>query len=248
LSTTYGLHRALLLSRDQTAFMFDQRRKTWAEVGERVARFAGALKNLGIGKGDRVAVLMLNQDRYLELYLGIAWAGAVIVPLNIRWSARENEDVLRDCRPAMLVVDGAFAAMAADLMQKLGGIKLVYADDSPVGNLPEAVLFYEPLLASASPVGDAEVGEDELCGIFYTGGTTGRSKGVMLSHRNLVGNARNMLADESPTIERLTSMLRRCSIWPMRRRCISICWPAACTRSFGASRRRALPRQSKNST
>ena len=195
MSTTYGLHRALLLSRDQTAFMFDQRRKTWAEVGERVARLAGALKNLGIGKGDRVAVLMLNQDRYLELYLGIAWAGAVIVPLNIRWSARENEDVLRDCRPAMLVVDAAFAAMAADLVQKLGGIKLVYADDSPVGNLPEAVLFYEPLLAAASPVADAEVGEDELCGIFYTGGTTGRSKGVMLSHRNLLGNARNMLAD-----------------------------------------------------
>ena len=72
MSTTYGLHRALLLSRDQTAFMFDQRHKTWAEVGERVAGLAGALKNLDIGKGDRVAVLMLNQDRYLELYLGIA--------------------------------------------------------------------------------------------------------------------------------------------------------------------------------
>ena len=69
-----------------------------AEVGERVARLAGALQDLGVGRGDRVAVLMLNQDRYLELYLAIAWAGAVIVPLNIRWSALENEDALRDCR------------------------------------------------------------------------------------------------------------------------------------------------------
>ena len=224
MSTTYGLHRALLLSRDQTAFMFDQRRKTWAEVGERVAGLAGALKNLDIGKGDRVAVLMLNQDRYIELYLGVAWAGAVIVPLNIRWSARENEDVLRDSRPAMLVVDAAFAAMAADLVQKLGGIKLLYADDSPVGNLPEAVLFYEPLLAAASPVADAEVGEDDLCRhllhrrhdrpLERRDAEPPQSDGQRPQHAGR-GNV--------TTIERLTFMLRRCSIWPMRRRCISIC-------------------------
>ena len=92
MSTTYGLHRALLLSRNKTAFMFGDRSRTWAEVADRVARLAGALKTLGVGKGDRVAVLMLNQDRYLELYLATAWAGAVIVPLNIRWNALENAD------------------------------------------------------------------------------------------------------------------------------------------------------------
>jgi acyl-CoA synthetase (AMP-forming)/AMP-acid ligase II len=71
-STTYGLHRALLLNRDRTAFWFGDRHRSWAEVADRVARLAGALKHLGVGKGDRVAVLMLNQDRYLELYLGTA--------------------------------------------------------------------------------------------------------------------------------------------------------------------------------
>jgi long-chain acyl-CoA synthetase len=85
-STTYGLHRALLLNRDKIAVLFGDHSRTWAEVAERVARLAGALKNLGVGKRDRVAVLMLNQDRYLELYLGTAWAGAVIVPLNVRKS------------------------------------------------------------------------------------------------------------------------------------------------------------------
>ena len=58
---------------------------------------------------------MLNSDRYLELYLGIAWAGAVIVPTNIRWSRAEIEDSLHDCRASMLVVDKAFAEMGVDL-------------------------------------------------------------------------------------------------------------------------------------
>jgi long-chain acyl-CoA synthetase len=184
-----------LLGGSRTAFMFGERRRTWREIAERVACLAGALQELGAGRGDRVAVLMLNQDRYLELYFAIAWAGAVIVPLNIRWSARENEDALRDCRPKILVVDAAFAPMGVELTQKLDSVRLIYADDAPVSGLPETALLYEQIIAAASPVADAEVSEGELCGIFYTGGTTGRSKGVMLSHRNLLSNARNMLAE-----------------------------------------------------
>ena len=59
--------------------------------------------------GDRVAVLSLNSDRYLELYLAAGWSGTVIVPLNIRWSPLENEDAMRDCRAGILFVDKAFA-------------------------------------------------------------------------------------------------------------------------------------------
>src|SRR5262249_4455354 len=94
-----------------TVFLLGDRSRTWAEVADRVARLAGALKDLGVGKGDRVAVLMFNQDRYLELYLGTAWAGAAIVPLNIRWSAIENEDALRDCRQQFLIGVSFFPLM-----------------------------------------------------------------------------------------------------------------------------------------
>ena len=118
MSTTYGLHRALLLNRDGTAVVFEDRRRTFAELADRVARLAGALKALGIAEGDRVAVLSLNQDRYIEFFLGVAWAGAVIVPLNIRWSALENEDALRDCRPKILFVDAAFAAMGREIAER----------------------------------------------------------------------------------------------------------------------------------
>ena len=193
MSTTYGLHRAVLLNRNGVATTFEDRRRTWVELGDRVARLAGALQALGVGKGDRVAVLSLNQDRYIELYLGVAWAGAVIVPLNIRWSAPENEDALRDSRPKVLVVDAAFSGMGAALARDIGPIPLVYADDAPAAS-PEA-LRYEAMLAAAAPVPDAEAAETDLAGIFYTGGTTGRSKGVMLSHRNLLSNARNVAAE-----------------------------------------------------
>ena len=75
-------------------------------------------------------MLSLNQDRYLELFLGVAWAGAVIVPLNIRWSALENEDAIRDCRPKTLLIDAAFAKMGLAIAEKVGGLRLVYADDA----------------------------------------------------------------------------------------------------------------------
>jgi long-chain acyl-CoA synthetase len=202
MSTTYGLHRAVLLNRDGVATLFENRQRTWIELADRVARLAGALQALGVGKGDRVAILSLNQDRYLELYLGVAWAGAVIVPLNIRWSALENEDALRDSRPKVLAVDAAFAAIGAELAQRVGSIRLIYADDAPAA-LPADAVDYETILAASAPVPDAEAAETDLAGVFYTGGTTGRSKGVMLSHRNLMSNARNLAAEFGPAADRL---------------------------------------------
>ena len=192
MNVTHGLRRALQVNAGGVATMFGDRQRTWAEVGDRVARFAGALRAMGIGAGDRVGVLMLNQDRYLELYLAVAWAGAVIVPVNIRWSPAEIEDLLRDCRPMALVVDDAFAELGGKLAQSMGSLRLIHADD---GATPAGAASYEALVEAASPVPDAMRGADDLAGIFYTGGTTGRSKGVMLSHGNLMADAFNVLAE-----------------------------------------------------
>jgi long-chain acyl-CoA synthetase len=190
MSTTFGLHRALQFDRDGIATQFEGRQRSWAEVADRVARLAGALQRLDMGRGDRVAILMLNQDRYFELYLAIAWAGVVVVPLNIRWSAAENQDGLSDCRPKLLFVDAAFAARGAQIAKTLVNLGVVYADDAPQAR-PEGALDHETLIAETAPIPDVEAPETDLAGIFYTGGTTGRSKGVMLSHRNLVSHARN---------------------------------------------------------
>src|SRR6185312_6749254 len=133
-----------------------------------------------------------NSDRYLEVYLATGWAGGVVVPLNIRWSQLENEDAMRDCRARVLLVDRAFAPIAAVLATKIDGLTLVYADD---GEIPAGMEDYEALLARSDPIPDAMRNGSDLAGIFYTGGTTGRSKGVMLSHANLMANAMNALAE-----------------------------------------------------
>ena len=90
------------------------------------------LKGARVNAGDRVAILSLNSDRYLEVYLATGWAGGVVVPLNIRWSQLENEDAMRDCRAKVLLVDRAFAPIAAALATKIDGLTLVYADDGEV--------------------------------------------------------------------------------------------------------------------
>jgi long-chain acyl-CoA synthetase len=192
MNVTRGLRRMLQINAGGIVMKFGDRQRTWTEVGDRVARFAGALHAMGVGGGDRVAVLMLNQDRYLEIYLAVAWAGAVVVPLNIRWSAAENEDVLRDCRPHVLIVDAAFSEAGGKLAKSIATLRLIHADDDAT---PAGMADYEALIEAATPVPDASRASGDLAGIFYTGGTTGRSKGVMLSHGNLMANAFNLLAE-----------------------------------------------------
>lgn len=192
MNITHGLRRALTVNPGGLATVFGDRRRNWREVCERVARLAGGLRSLGVREGDRVAVLSLNSDRYLELYLGAGWAGAVIVPLNTRWSVAENEAALLDCRAGLLVVDDAYAATGTALAKAVPGLCLLHAGDEAA---PDGMNPYEVLLSSSAPVPDAMRSGDDLAGIFYTGGTTGRSKGVMLSHANLMVNALNALGE-----------------------------------------------------
>jgi long-chain acyl-CoA synthetase len=193
MNITQGLRRALQINPQGTAIVEGERKLTWAEVGDRVSRLAGALTRRGIAKGDRVAVLMLNSSRYLELYLALGWAGAVIVPLNIRWSVAENQDSLQDSGARLLVVDNTFQEAGRALAAAIPALALVHADE---GEPPAGVASYETLLAAASPIPDVMADRDDLAGIFYTGGTTGRSKGVMLSHGNLMANALQSIAED----------------------------------------------------
>ncbi|ACF02220.1 AMP-dependent synthetase and ligase [Rhodopseudomonas palustris TIE-1] len=192
MNITHGLRCALQINPEGLATVCAGRRRNWREVGDRVARLAAGLRASGVGEGERVAILSLNSDRYLEMYLAAGWCGGVIVPLNIRWSALENEDALKDCRAVALVVDKAFAATGAALAQAMPSMALIYADD---GDVPAGMQSYEDLIATHAPIPDAMRKAEDLAGIFYTGGTTGRSKGVMLSHGNLMANALNALGE-----------------------------------------------------
>lgn len=190
---TQGLHRAMQQQPHAMATSHQGKRHTFAELGTRVAKLAGALQKLGVKIGDPVAMLSLNSDRYLEYYLAVFWAGGVVNPVNIRWSAAEIAYSLDDCNTAILFVDTTFKPMVDELRGKSKALHtVIFADE---GAAPEGMLSYERMLEATDPVPDAMRMNDDVAGVFYTGGTTGFPKGVMLTHTNLFCNALSLLAE-----------------------------------------------------
>ncbi|HUT50919.1 MAG TPA: long-chain-fatty-acid--CoA ligase [Alphaproteobacteria bacterium] len=180
---TQGLRRAAKLTPNEIAVISEKRSFTWVELQDRVARLAGALHKLGLKPEDRIAMLSLNSDRYVEFYYGTFWAAGNVVPMNIRWSVPENIYSIKDSQARFLVVDDMFAAAGAEIAEACASIEFViHAGDGPT---PEGMLSYEALVAEAAPAADAVRYGEDLAGIFYTGGTTGFPKGVMLPHRAL---------------------------------------------------------------
>jgi acyl-CoA synthetase (AMP-forming)/AMP-acid ligase II len=189
---TQGLHRALQQRPEAVMTVFGDRTRTFAEVADRVARLAGALRAHGVAPGDRVAMLALNSDRFSEYLLAVPWADAVLNPVNIRWSPVEIAYSLRDSDTRVLLVDDTFAGVLPALRAAAPDLRtVIHAGDGPT---PEGALSYEDLVAGHDPVPDARRGGDALAGLFYTGGTTGSPKGVMLSHANLMVSAMGILA------------------------------------------------------
>jgi len=188
---TQGLRRAVQTRPDGIATHFSGRTRTWQQSIDRISRVAGALSALGVRRGDRVAILALNSDRYLELMYAIPWIGAVMVPINTRLAAPEIEYILTDSGATALFIDTAMSHHLTALEGRLPGLReVMWMDDSPA---PEGMLRFEDL-AHYETADDVGAADDELAGLFYTGGTTGRSKGVMLTHTNLVVNALNAVA------------------------------------------------------
>jgi acyl-CoA synthetase (AMP-forming)/AMP-acid ligase II len=184
---TQGLHRSVQQSPDEIATIFGDRVRTYVEQRDRVAKLAGALHGLGVAEGDRVGILSLNSDRYAELLLAIPWAGAVLNPVNVRWSPVEISYSLDESGTTVLFVDDMFAAMVPKLQELQPSLTtVVFTGD---GDRPEGLADYEALLEAADPSLDACRSGDDLAGLFYTGGTTGFPKGVMLSHTNMVISA-----------------------------------------------------------
>lgn len=189
---TQSLHRNAQQRAHAMATICGTRTTTHIQTLGRVSRLAGALRECGVAAGDRVAMLAVNSDRYLETILATAWADAVTVPLNIRWSVKEIAYVLVDAAIHHLVVDDTFVAVVDELRTEYSGLEVVvHCGD---GRTPPGMLAYETIIAGAAGIDDAHRRGDAVAGLFYTGGTTGFPKGVMLSHRNLLTSATSCAA------------------------------------------------------
>lgn len=185
------LRRALQVAPHQIATRYNGREQTYTQFAERVKQCAGALHELGISDGERVAVLSLNSNRYQELFYGVAQAGGILVPLNTRLAVNELTYMLNDCGATVLCVDDVLAKHLADFAGKLETVQhVVFLGD---GDAPANTLNYEILLQSAPDVEPSTRGGDDLFGIFYTGGTTGLPKGVMQSHNNYLATVADTL-------------------------------------------------------
>jgi long-chain acyl-CoA synthetase len=118
--------------------------------------------------------------------------GAVAVPINTRWSPREQIDALQDSGCSAVFVDDAFVKVVEELRKVCPSLReVVFMGEGGAGPNMRA---FEEIIAAAKPAVDAGCGGEDLAAIYYTGGTTGRSKGVMLSHRNFVFNSINYTA------------------------------------------------------
>ncbi len=171
------LTRALGTAAGSCAVVCQDRRRTYAELGARCRRLAGAMPKLGLAPQDRVGVVALNSDRYLELYLGLPAAGYVLVPVNSRLAPAEMRAILDDAGVSVVFADAEYPGTAG-----VGRVLTMPGD-------------YEDLIAAADevPLGEG-VTENDLAALFYTSGTTGAAKGAMHTHRSLVSSGLHFMA------------------------------------------------------
>lgn len=178
LSIAGGVREFARSTPNAVAVIDGERQLTYAELAERAARAASSLRSLGLDTGDRVAVLLGNRLEYPEIACAIAMAGLVMVPLNPRMTESESEYIIAHSGSRALILDDALSHVAAGGAKK-HGLHVLSIKGTTLGPSYEAALEAAPAVDPKVEIDE----EDPFC-IAYTSGTTGRPKGVLISHRS----------------------------------------------------------------
>jgi fatty-acyl-CoA synthase len=188
------LPKALKLFPEREAVVCGNMRLDYRSFTERVWRLANGLDSTGLRKGNRVAILHENCHVFLEAYFAAAHLGLILVPLNFRLSSRELAMILNDSGAGLLIAQGKFR----DKVEGLGKFsctlnKVIWtgADAGPADTGYEDFLAEHP----AAPPSDRGLKDDDVAQLYYTSGTTGRPKGVMLTHKNVKSHALGTIAE-----------------------------------------------------
>jgi long-chain acyl-CoA synthetase len=180
------LTRTHLLYGQRTAIRDAEGDLTWTQYVERIAQAAGTLAAGGLRRGDRYAILSRNSVRHAELLCAGYWLGAVPVPINFRLAPGEIAAAIEDAECQLLVIENVFAGLLShEPLAPWRGRAVCIGDAPEAADVPS----YEALKSGAAAIEPNDPSEDDDAIILYTGATTGRGKGVRLTHRNIVANA-----------------------------------------------------------
>ena len=187
------LTKSSRLHGNRLAIQCGEQRLTYAELNQRVGQLAQSLRTFGVRPGERVAIVQRNGPALYETLFACLRVGAAAVPINVRLHPDEVAFICQDSGTKVLVATGEYAASALRAREQMPELQLVGVESIP------GALDYHALLSAADPVtSDAEVLPDDLAWLFYTSGTTGKPKGAMLTHRNLLAMLMNYFADVYP--------------------------------------------------
>lgn len=181
----------------KTAVVDGDRTFTYRQIGERVAGLARFFQALGIEPEDRISILEVNSHAYLETYYAAAGIGAILNPLNYRLAPKEIAYILRDAGSRWLLANTQFASQVQGLFEEetpLQGIIWIGGQETGPGQI--ACHEYENAIDShTGPFDPVPTREDDVAHLYYTSGTTGRPKGVMLTHKNVCLHALGTIAE-----------------------------------------------------
>jgi acyl-CoA synthetase (AMP-forming)/AMP-acid ligase II len=183
--------RRALLTPQREGLVCGEVRRSFKELNERANRFANAMLRAGVGRGDRVALLALNEPEYYDIMFGLGKIGAILVPVNYRLAAPEIEFILSDSGARVFVFGGGFADTVESIRSRIPAKDFVAISD----DAPEWATSYETLISSSSRQ-EPEIrgGDDDTLTILYTSGTTGRPKGAELTHSYYFWSSVNLMA------------------------------------------------------
>ncbi len=188
------LPKAVKLYPEREAVVCDDLRLDYRSFSERVWRLANGLDSMGLEKGDRVAILHENCHVFLEAYFAAAHLGLILVPLNFRLSPRELAMILNDSGSGVLIAQSKFQDGVNSLAGFSCNMQRIIWTQKAAGPGETA---YEDLLAGQTAVPPRNLGlrDDDVAHLYYTSGTTGRPKGVMLTHKNVKSHALGTIAE-----------------------------------------------------
>ena len=179
MNTTELLGITSLIVPEREAIIFDDSRFTFGELAERSNRLANSLASLGVGAGDRIAVMQVNCNEHIETYLAAAKLDAIFVPINFRARSEELSFMLNDSGTKVLIFGHRYQELVGAIKNDLKSVEHLIV----LENRQEGFLFFDDLVDAASDEERFPENDDEdVTIIMFTAGTTGTPKGVMLTH------------------------------------------------------------------